>query len=44
MKIIKKKIVSKYPFKSEHEVATTIEGKQQGKRNKILKRKSRQSL
>jgi hypothetical protein len=43
MKIIKTKIISKYPFKSEQEVATSIELKQQGKKNKILKRKNRQN-
>ena len=43
MKIIKTKIISKYPFKSELEVATSIEVKQQGKKNKILKRKNRQN-
>ena len=41
MKIINKKIISKHPFKSELEVAATIEVKQQGKKNKILRRKIR---
>jgi hypothetical protein len=39
MKIISKQIISKYPFKSEQEIATAIEGKQQGKKNKLLQRK-----
>ncbi|MBW9155617.1 hypothetical protein LGL55_05525 [Clostridium tagluense] len=42
IKIINTKIISKHPFKSELEVAATIEGKQQGKKNKILKRKNKQ--
>jgi len=44
MKIIKTKIISKHPFKSELEVASSIEVKQHGKKNKILQRKSRQNL
>ncbi|MBU3142559.1 PBECR4 domain-containing protein [Clostridium sp. CF012] len=43
MKIINKKIISKHPFKSELEVAATIEVKQQGKKIKVLKRKGRQN-
>lgn len=43
MKIVKKKIISKHPFKSELEVAWTIEDKHQGKKNKILKRRNRQN-
>ncbi len=44
LKIIKTEIISKHPFKSEVEVAATIEVKQQGKQNKILKRKNRQKF
>lgn len=45
LKIINKKIISKHPFKTELEVATTIELKQEWKKNKILKRKyNRQNL
>jgi len=43
--IINKKIISKHPFKTELEVAATIELKQEWKKNKILKRKyNRQNL
>ena len=41
LKIINTKIVSKYPFESELQVATTIVIKQRGKKNKMLKRKNR---
>jgi hypothetical protein len=44
IKILNTKIISKYPFKSELEVAQTIEVKQQGKKNKLLQRKNKQSL
>ena len=44
IKILNTKIISKYLFKSELEVAQTIEIKQQGKKNKLLKRKNKQSL
>lgn len=43
LKIIKTEIISKHPFKSELEVACTIEVKQQGKKNKFLKRRNRQN-
>lgn len=43
IKIIKTKIISKHPFKSELEVAWTIEDKHQGKKNKIFKRRNRQN-
>lgn len=43
IKIISKQIISKYPFKSELEVVSTIEVKQRGKKNEISKRKSRQN-
>lgn len=39
LKIIDRKIISKYPFKSDLEIVATIGGKRQGKKNKILKRK-----
>jgi hypothetical protein len=39
LKIIDRKIISKYPFKSDLEVAATIETKQKGKKKRILDRK-----
>jgi hypothetical protein len=39
LKIIDRKIISKYPFKSDLEIVVTIESRRQGKKNKILKRK-----
>ena len=44
IKVLNTKIISKHPFKSELEVAETIEVKQKGKKNKLLQRKNRQSL
>ena len=40
VKIIKKAIISKYPFKSEEEIAERVRTKQRGKRNRTVKRKS----
>ncbi len=39
LKIVNRKIISKYPFKTDLEVAATIEVKKKGKKNKILQRK-----
>lgn len=39
LKIKNKQIISKHPFQTELEVAATVEGKQNLKKNKILKRK-----
>ncbi len=39
LKIVDRKIISKFPFKTDLEVAATIGTKQQGKKNRILRRK-----
>lgn len=39
LKILNRKIISKYPFKTDTEVASTIQKKKIGKKNKILRRK-----
>lgn len=39
LKIVNREVISKYPFKTELEVAVTIEAKKRGKKNKIFGRK-----